>query len=90
MQLVWFVTLMATILLDVDYGLIIGFCAVAVAIIARSVLSHSHLLGTVRHETNIDLKIKDTSIKSTLFVEKTIYPAVCITIIILDSCFNIK
>ena len=68
---------MGSVLLDVDYGILIGFGAVAFAIIARSILSHSHILGTIQQKSK-SMHRNGDGFESTIFVERTIYSLVFI------------
>ena len=70
-------TFVASVVLDVEYGLLVGFGAVAMAIIIRSIFSHSHILGTVKNGIE-NSQFRGDKYNYTCFVEKAIYPKVLI------------
>ena len=68
-------TFVASVVLDVDYGVLVGFGAVAIAIIIRSILPHSHILGIVKNGIE-NSQNKGEKYNYTRFVEKAVYPMV--------------
>ena len=48
-QLIWVLTFVATVVLDVDYGLLIGFVFSLLTIVMRSQSPHCALLGRIPH-----------------------------------------
>lgn len=48
-QLIWVVTFLATVGLDVDYGLCIGFVFSLLTIVLRTQSPHCSLLGRIPH-----------------------------------------
>ena len=70
-------TFLASVILDVEYGLLVGFGVVAIAIIIRSIISHSHVLGTVKNGIENSQFIGE-KYNYMRFVEKEIYPLVLI------------
>ena len=49
LKLIWVVTFLATVILDVDYGLSVGFVFSILTIVLRTQSPHCALLGRIPH-----------------------------------------